>query len=186
MKTFRENSTNSKYKVLGVCAGQGALLMPFRKQVIGNIEPRAVFHTKGEEQWKLNFGDTPFIKGYELLDCKPDIIISSPDCGASSVMRLSKKKSLGKPQENKSINLVIKSIQHLKPKFFLIENLPRLLSFISIENLEDLFNDYKLIIHQVSVSEFGNSQVSRNRLVIVGVNKVPLTYLYWYLYRSSG
>ena len=171
MKTFRENSTNSKYKVLGVCAGQGALLMPFRKQVIGNIEPRAVFHTKGEEQWKLNFGDTPFIKGYELLDCKPDIIISSPDCGASSVMRLSKKKSLGKPQENKSINLVIKSIQHLKPKFFLIENLPRLLSFISIENLEDLFNDYKLIIHQVSVSEFGNSQVSRNRLVIVGVNK---------------
>lgn len=160
----------NKFKVLGVCAGQGALLFTFRKQLIANVEPRSVFHTKGEEQWRLNFGDIPFLKSYDIPKCKPDIIISSPDCGASSIMRLSKKKTLGKPQENKSINLVIQSIKELKPKIFLIENLPRLLSFITKNELEEFFPDYKLIYHESSVSEFGNSQISRKRLVIIGVN----------------
>lgn len=172
MKTsLNKQNKPKKMTVLGVCAGQGALLLPFKYNLIGNIEPRSVFHTKHEEQWRINFLDIPFVKDYELIDCKPDIIISSPDCGASSIMRLSKKKTLGKPQDNKSINLVITAIKKLKPKFFLIENLPRLLSFITREELEIIFDEYKLVIHQVSVSEFGNSQVSRVRLVIVGVNK---------------
>lgn len=69
--------------VLGVCAGQGALLFPFRKHLIGNIEVRGVFHTPGEEQWKANFGDIPFYKGYNLpqFEERVDVIISSPDCG---------------------------------------------------------------------------------------------------------
>ena len=52
-------------KVLGVCGGQGALLFPFRDKLIGNIEPRGVFHTGREEQWKANFKGIPFLKGYE-------------------------------------------------------------------------------------------------------------------------
>lgn len=159
-----------KLSVLGVCAGQGALLYTFRDRLIANIEPRTVFHTKKEEQWKLNFGEIPFLKSYELPDCKPDIIVSSPDCGASSVMRLSKKKTLGKPNDNKSINLVIRAIQELKPKIFLIENLPRLLSFITNEEFEKLFPEYKLVFHQASVSEYGNSQISRKRLLIIGIH----------------
>lgn len=114
--------------VLGVCAGQGALLFPFRKHLIGNIEVRGVFHTPGEEQWKANFGDIPFYKGFCLqeFDEKVDIIISSPDCGASSVMRLSKVKELGNPKDNRSLNLVTAAILEYKPKIFLIENLPRM------------------------------------------------------------
>jgi hypothetical protein len=53
-------------KVLGVCGGQGALLFPFKNKLIGNIEPRSVFHTKSESQWKANFKGIPFLKGYEL------------------------------------------------------------------------------------------------------------------------
>lgn len=159
--------------VLGVCAGQGALLFPFRKHLIGNIEPRGVFHTPGEEQWKANFGDIPFYKGYCLqeFDEKVDIIISSPDCGASSIMRLSKVKELGKPKDNRSLNLVIEGINYYKPKIFLIENLPRLLSLLPNEYLHEAFKDYKLIFHERSVSDYGNSQVSRKRLVIIGVHK---------------
>lgn len=159
--------------VLGVCAGQGALLFPFRKHLLGNIEPRGVFHTPGEEQWKANFGDIPFYKGYCLqeFDEKVDIIISSPDCGASSIMRLSKVKELGKPKDNRSLNLVIEGINYYKPKIFLIENLPRLLSLLPNEYLHEAFKDYKLIFHERSVSDYGNSQVSRKRLVIIGVHK---------------
>lgn len=159
--------------VLGISAGQGALLFPFRKHLLGNIEPRGVFHTPGEEQWKANFKDVPFYKGYCLqeFDEKVDIIISSPDCGASSIMRLSKVKELGKPKDNRSLNLVIEGINYYKPKIFLIENLPRLLSLLPNEYLHEAFKDYKLIFHERSVSDYGNSQVSRKRLVIVGVHK---------------
>lgn len=160
-------------KVLGVCAGQGALLFPFRKHLIGNIEIRGVFHTPGEEQWKSNFGDIPFYKGFCLqeFDEKVDIIISSPDCGASSIMRLSKVKELGNPKDNRSLNLVTAAILEYKPKIFLIENLPRLLSLLPNEYLQEAFKDYKLIFHERSVSDYGNSQVSRKRLVIIGVHK---------------
>lgn len=159
--------------VLGISAGQGGLLFPFRKRLLGNIEPRGVFHTPGEEQWKANFKDVPFYKGYCLqeFDEKVDIIISSPDCGASSIMRLSKVKELGKPKDNRSLNLVIEGINYYKPKIFLIENLPRLLSLLPNEYLQEAFKDYKLIFHEGSVSDYGNSQVSRKRLVIVGVHK---------------
>lgn len=159
--------------VLGVCAGQGALLFPFRKHLIGNIEVRGVFHTPGEEQWKANFGDIPFYKGYNLpqFEERVDVIISSPDCGASSIMRLSKVKELGNPKDNRSLNLVTAAILEYKPKIFLIENLPRLLSLLPNKYLQEAFKDYKLIFHERSVSDYGNSQVSRKRLVIIGVHK---------------
>ena len=159
--------------VLGISAGQGGLLFPFRKRLLGNIEPRGVFHTPGEEQWKANFKDVPFYKGYCLqeFDERVDIIISSPDCGASSIMRLSKVKELGKPKDNRSLNLVIEGINYYKPKIFLIENLPRLLSLLPNKYLQEAFKDYKLIFHERSVSDYGNSQVSRKRLIIIGVHK---------------
>lgn len=162
--------------ILGVCAGGAALLFPFKNStkynILGNIEPRGVFHTGREEQWKANFKGIPFLKGYELpKDWHPDIILSSPDCGSCSVMRLSKSKTLGDPKSNKSIQLVFQSIQYYEPALFLIENLPRLLSLISKEMLMDFFKNYKLIFHERSVSDYGNSQVSRKRLIIIGVHK---------------
>lgn len=158
-------------KVLGISAGQGALLFPFKKNLIANIEPRGVFHTSGEEQWKLNFREVPFLRTGLPEEYKPDIIISSPDCGASSIMRLSKVKQLGSPKDNKSLNLVLQSILQYKPKVFIIENLPRLLSLMPKDFFTNTFKDYKLVYHQVSVSQYGNSQISRVRLLIIGINK---------------
>lgn len=164
--------TQKKLRVLGIAAGQGALLHPFlgnrNCQIVANIEPRGVFHTPKEEQWKLNFGDIPFLRQGFDQNWRPNVIVSSPDCGASSIMRLSKVKQLGKPAENKSLNLVIEGILFYKPKFFLIENLPRLLSLVPKSYFEEAFKDYHLIFHEVSVSEFGNSQISRKRLIIIG------------------
>lgn len=168
MKTSKERFNMN---VLGVCAGQGALLFPFRKHLLGNVEIRGVFHSSTEEQWRLNFGDIPFIKYLPELKERVDIILSSPDCGASSIMRLSKVKELGKPKNNSSINLVIDAIGKYKPRIFLIENLPRLLSLLPKNYFEDILRDYKFIFHERSVSDYGNSQLSRKRLVIIGVHK---------------
>lgn len=163
--------------ILGVSAAQGALLFPFlhskKYKILANIEPRGVFHTSCESQWKLNFGDIPFYRGFCLqeFDEKVDIVVASPDCGIASIMRLSKVKELGKPKDNRSLNLVIEGINYYKPKIFLIENLPRLLSLLPNEYLQEALKDYKLIFHERSVSDYGNSQVSRKRLIIIGVHK---------------
>ena len=155
--------------ILGVSAAQGALLFPFlhskKYKILANIEPRGVFHTSCESQWKLNFRDIPFYRGFCLqeFDEKVDIVVASPDGGIASIMRLSK--------VNKSLNLVIQSILHYKPKIFLIENLPRLLSLLPKEYLQKTLEDYKLIFHERSVLDYGNSQESRKRLLIIGVHK---------------
>nr|DAY45473.1 MAG TPA: Cytosine specific methyltransferase [Caudoviricetes sp.] len=164
-------------KVLGVSAGQGALLFPFKENLVANIEPRAVFHTKNEEQWRLNFGDIPFFRNELPDNIKADVIISSPDCGASSIMRLSKVKQLGKPEDNKSLNLVIQAINKYRPKVFLLENLPRLVTLLPKEFFEIQVPGYKLIYHQRSVVDFGNSQVSRKRLIIIGIKIKSKSYL---------
>lgn len=157
--------------ILGVCAGGGALLLPFRDQVIiANVEPRVVFHYPGEPTWKLNFGDVPFLREGLNPSWKPEVIVGSPDCGASSIMRLSKIKQLGDPKNNESINLVLSSIHLYKPKVFMIENLPKLVSILGKVWEED-FSDYVITTHTVSVMDFGNSQKSRNRSIIVGVRK---------------
>ena len=164
-------------KILGICAGQGALLFPWRNQLLGNIEPRSVFHTPKEEQWRLNFGEIQFLRNELPEKWHPDIILSSPDCGASSTMRLSKAKELGNPEKNKSIQLVIEGIMQYQPKIFMIENVPRLMNLMPEKIWQEAFPNYKLLFKVNSVSDFGNSQVSRKRLIIIGIKNTAKSYL---------
>lgn len=171
-----------KFNVLGVCGGNGVLLFPFKKRLVGNVEPRGCFHTKKEEQWKLNFGEyTPITKNLEPFEgMLIDIIMGSPSCGHSSVFRYSRSKKMGKPKEDKSLNLFLYSILLFKPKLFLLENLPKLLDNIPLEEWEEKFPNYHIICLQGSVSLWGNSQESRKRLVIIGVNKsLGDAYKFW-------
>lgn len=159
------------FKVLGVSAGAGALLYPFRDHIIANVEPRSVFHMPNEDQWHLNFRGVPIFRESLEDNWAPDIIVSSPDCGASSIMRLSKAKKLGKPEENKSLDLVIRAIQKYNPSIFLIENLPRMLDLLPRDFFREVFPNYHMVYHCHSVMEFGNSQKSRKRLIIIGVRR---------------
>ena len=165
-------------KILGICAGQGALLFPWRKQLLGNIEPRSVFHTQKEEQWRLNFGEIPFLRNELPEKWHPDIILSSPDCGASSTMRLSKAKELGNPEKNKSIQLVIEGIMQYQPKVFMIENVPRLMNLMPEKVWQEALPNYHISFKVNSVSDFGNSQVSRKRLIIIGIKNTAKSYIF--------
>ena len=164
-------------KILGICAGQGALLFPWRNQLLGNIEPRSVFHTPKEEQWRLNFGEIPFLRNELPEKWHPDIILSSPDCGASSTMRLSKAKELGNPEKNKSIQLVIEGIMQYQPKVFMIENVPRLMNLMPEKIWQEALPNYNISFKVNSVSDFGNSQLSRKRLIIIGIKNTAKSYI---------
>jgi len=163
-------------KVLGVCGAQGALLYPLKEYVVGNVDPRAILHSKNEEQWNLNFPGIPFYKTpYTVFDLyKPndiDVIVGSPSCGHSSKFARSRMKKLGNPREDASLNLYIDCIEKLKPKVFLMENLPKLMDTITIEEWRKKFPEYRFIVHEITVDILGNSQKNRRRLILIGTNR---------------
>jgi len=168
-------------KILGVNGGNGVILYPMRRFLIGNYEPRSVFKTRENKQWKLNFPKVPlhnhpldFYHNYTGKHIKypiPDVIVGAPDCGHSSVLAYSRAKKLSNPLDNPSLDLYIRSILLLNPKIFMMENLPKMLELVGKEVIMETFTNYELIFHERSVIDWGNSQKNRKRLVLIGLSK---------------
>lgn len=152
-------------------AGNGVCLYPFLKSkyfnLLGNWEIRSVYYDRHSEQWLSNFKDIPQHKEFRKYP-NVDVIIGHPDCGDSSILRMSRSKVKGEVKDNQSITGFINSITEYKPKFFLLENLPGFLDTYPLELLGEYFEEYQLMAYVESVSAWGNSQRTRKRLVIIG------------------
>lgn len=167
-------------KVIGVSSGMGIGLYPLRKYLVAALETRAILKTPGDKQWKLNFSAPLFNNYKEFIDyvkpLKPDVLIGAPDCGHSSMLRLSRAKKMVDPRDNVSLQLYIQAILDLKVEVFLMENLPKLLQEYPVEEWGIISEEYEIFTHVKSVSEWGNSQVTRKRAVIIGVRKEKANY----------
>lgn len=165
-------------KVLGVSAGNGVLLYPFKKSVVANIEIRPAFQTEGDKQWFSNFPLTELFKKKDIKDGLPhykkgciDVIMGHPNCGAGSVLRLAKSKSYGTSRGDESVDLFFTAVAHYKPRFFLFENLVAIFNSIPKKEFRERFAGYKLKFFTGPVTQWGNSQIGRKRLVIVGIRE---------------
>lgn len=162
-------------QVLGVNGGNGVLLHKLKPFLIGNYEPRQDFYIKNTTlAWDCNFPNILQTKDFEHLknylgDKRVDVIIGCPDCGHSSVMSYSRIKRLSNPLGNDSLQRYFEAIRYFQPKIFFFENLPTLLKQLPLEYIKDSVPGYKLKIFMDSVSAWGNSQITRKRLVIIGV-----------------
>lgn len=170
-----------KITILGVCGGNGVILYPFLSKsfkLIGNIEPRGVFGTPQNIQWKLNFKDIPLYK--TIIDLpSPDVIIGAPDCGHSSILSYSRAKAFSDAKDNPSLTIFIQAVQtKYLPKVFVMENLVALIKNYGEGDLEQAFSNYNLTFINGPVSNYGNSQIHRKRLLLIGVRKdLPKGYL---------
>lgn len=168
-----------RLKVVGLDGGNGVSLFPFLNSkdfdIVCNIEPRAVFHSPGEKQWKANFGNIPMVKSIEkfreIYDGKVDIVVSHPDCGHSSIMTYNKMKAYGDPRENESVKLFFAGILDMNPKIWIMENLEGMLKMLTLEDIQKVFPRYDIHVYIDSVMLWGNSQKCRKRLVLVGTKK---------------
>lgn len=159
------------YTVVGVSSGGGVSLYPFRDQVLVNVEARAIFHTPKQIQWHLNFPNVPLVKKLPEGKEKADVLISSPDCGSGSILRMSRAKEYGDHKENKSLDLFFEGIIHYQPRLFLFENLEGLFKSFPEAEFDAALSGYSLVKHVAPVSMWGNSQVNRERLIIVGIRR---------------
>lgn len=164
--------------ILGVNGGNGIILHPMRRHLLANYEPRSIFRTEDDIQWKLNFKAPIYTHKLDLFNHHThdpegivDIIVGAPDCGHSSILAYSRAKKLSNPKENFSLNLYFRSIKLYQPKVFMMENLPKMVEGIREEALYDTFPDYELIFIEDSVNVWGNSQKNRVRLVLIGLRK---------------
>ena len=165
--------TKKKLKILGVCGGNGVILHPIKRYVVGNIEERGVFKTPKNLQWYFNF-QVPFVDDLmvaKFLFKNPDIIIGAPDCGHSSILGFTGSKKRKSAIENNSVRMFFQSIIDYKPKIWIMENLPALLNSITQNELKEKFPDYRFVFHIISMAELGNSQKTRKRLVIVALDR---------------
>ena len=168
------DKTENPVRVMGLSAGNGVILYPISKdpcfKLLGNVEVRpAYYYKKMPTQWMLNFPTTAFYPMVPPIE-NVEVIIGNPKCGAySNFSNFQKKKESTPTGANEpSLALFINGVNTLKPKIFLMENLVKINEAV---DLEEAFPDYDL--HQIigSVSMFGNSQLTRTRLVLVGVIK---------------
>lgn len=166
--------------ILGVSAGNGVLLYPFEQSlyhlVLGNIEGRPDYTFKGKPyQWELNFKGPftskleYFIKHYHQ---KPvDVILGHPKCGNSSKLALSRGKEYrsDKHRTDPSFMLFFEAVNYFKPKYWMLENLPKLMEeFSELEISELVGGDYFIHYLRVNDMDLGGSQESRNRIIVIG------------------
>jgi len=158
-------------KVLGIAAGSGVIIHPLKKHLVGNVEPRSDYMTPGDEQWLANFEGIPLLPS---LPGKSEIgkvyaIVGHPTCGHSSSLAYSRGKKLGNAKKDKTLKLFVKAVKKYKPKVFMFENLTAM--YKTYPDFDSNFSDYTLVKHNCSVANFGNSQISRVRLIIIGIHK---------------
>ena len=164
--------------ILGVAAGNGVLLHAMKDNVIGNIEPRSAFKTEKDRQWEMNFKGIPLCKSLEEAEkynFKPQVIVGHPDCGSGSILSYSRAKRLSSIGNNDSFITFRLAIRKYKPEVFLFENLERLFKNYTEAQFKRDFKGYKLIFRVMPVSKLGNSQVFRERLLVIGINRKVYT-----------
>jgi DNA (cytosine-5)-methyltransferase 1 len=170
---------------LGVTSGVGSMLVGAHDQgymVVGNVEWRDYY------RYQSQTGDSSFTNFFPgafqargLRDLSPnmlpgsiDFIAGHPECGRYS--SLSHSVALGNYKQNRTtdvsdIPLFLKMIAELRPRFFLMDDLPASFDAFPMEEYVKLLPDYDLFPEWISNWGYGNVQKHRNRMFIVGALK---------------
>ena len=177
-------------KVIDLFAGVGGLSSGFRKAgydiVLANEIDKSI-----SDSYKKNHPDTlminddikNFIPYLDELNDKVDVIIGGPPCQGFSMAgaRIRKKNAFLEDPRNFLFRNYFEVVQKVEPKYFIMENVPGMLSMSNgkiIEEIENLFSDetnfkkgkYYIYKQVLCASDYGVPQ-DRHRLIIFVLNK---------------
>ena len=177
-------------KVIDLFAGVGGLSSGFRKAgydiVLANEIDKSI-----SDSYKKNHSDTlminddikNFIPYLDELNDKVDVIIGGPPCQGFSMAgaRIRKKNAFLEDPRNFLFRNYFEVVQKVEPKYFIMENVPGMLSMSNgkiIEEIENLFSDetnfkkgkYYIYKQVLCASDYGVPQ-DRHRLIIFGSKK---------------
>ena len=190
----------SKVRFVDLFCGCGGLSYGFKKNKHFILQAAIDNDLKCIETYKNNidknlensFIDCLDITKKETIDYlskikKTDLVIGGPPCQAYSVAgRIRDKNGMRLDYRNYLFESFLKAIEILKSNFFIMENVPGILSakpgnILITERIQKSVNKINFYIHEdlkkcnYQVADFGIPQ-RRNRIIIFGVNKKIKNY----------
>jgi site-specific DNA-cytosine methylase len=174
-------SKRRKLTAIGLTCGVGSMLIGARDsgcKVLGNIEWRKYYSkpdSEGRTTFTENFPGALFAQKIDDLSeseietlTGADIAFSHPECGNFSQLRVNKHAALNDPGD---IPIAVELIKRLKPKFFVLDELPKSLIAYPMSKWSEELLDYDLFPEWISNYNYGNVQKNRRRMFMLGALK---------------
>lgn len=171
-------------KAVGLTCGIGSMLVGARQagfDVIGNVEWRTYYHkadADGRNTFKENFPGAFMRKKAEDLTHDDierlmgvELALGHPECGSYSTMsgtnawRGDKAPKVTDPGD---IPLFTKLVSKIKPRYFVMDDLPKSFCAYSMGDYHAALPEYDLFPEWISNYNYGNIQKHRRRMFMVG------------------
>ena len=181
---------SKKLTAVGITCGIGSMLVGARQarfKVLGNIEWRRYYHRPDEE------GKSTFLSNFRGAFMKEkiegltkeelrrvtgvDLAMGHPECGAYSQMqgcnnfRGQAHSAETKAKSPMDIPIFTRLVNELRPRFFVMDDLPKSLVAYPMAAYTAQLPDYDLFPEWVSNYHYGNIQKNRRRMFMIGALK---------------
>lgn len=170
-----------KPTVIGMTCGIGSMLIGARAvgfSVLGNVEWRRYYHAtdpQGRNTFMENFPGTFLVKAIDEIpsSCPTqiDLLMGHPECGNFSQLSNANPTRLAKLQDAADIPLFVDSVAMLRPRFFVMDDLPKSLGAFDMSEYAKRLPDYDLFPEWISNYHYGNPQKNRKRMFMIGALK---------------
>ena len=172
-------------RAVGLTCGIGSMLVGARQagfQVVGNIEWRQYYRhvdSEGRNTFTQNFPGAFMARGfrdldpfeeYELKHPRVDLAMGHPECGNYSILNRSKNRSKLKMDVG-DIPLFLNYVADLKPRFFVMDDLPKSFLALPMSEYHERLPDYDLFPEWISNYHYGNAQRFRKRMFMIGAKR---------------
>lgn len=172
-----------KLKAIGFTSGIGSMLIGARDAgfgVLGNIEWRDYYRLideQGRNTFTQNFRGAFFARGFRDLDpfvehdlrsVKIDLAMGHPECGKYSLLNSANKNASSQKKDAGDIPLFLEYVADLKPRYFVMDDLPQSFMALPMSQYHEILPDYDLFPEWISNYHYGNPQKHRKRMFMIG------------------
>jgi DNA (cytosine-5)-methyltransferase 1 len=165
-------------KAVGITCGIGSMLVGARQagfDIVGNVEWRKYYHEKddrGRNTFRENFPGSRFIERmtdeeFEKFS-NPDLALGHPECGNFSQLSGANADKDARLLDPADIPLFVDLVARLRPKYFVMDDLPKSFMAFPMAEYAARLPDYDLYPEWISNWGYGNIQKSRNRMFMLG------------------
>lgn len=166
-----------EFKALGLTSGIGSMLIGARNagfEVVGNIEWRNYYRLiddQGRNTFVENFPGAYMARGLADLPDLPediDLAMGHPECGMYSILNIPNKNSTLDKFDAGDIPLFLEYVAKIKPRYFVMDDLPPSFNALPMQGYMDLLPEYDLFPEWISNYNYGNIQKHRKRMFMIG------------------
>lgn len=171
-------------RAVGITCGIGSMLVGARAagfKVVGNVEWRQYYHeadAHGRNTFKENYPGAEFPTSLEQMTeeqfqkfSNPDLALGHPECGNFSRLSGANKNRSAMAMDPADIPLFVEIVAKLKPRFFVMDDLPGSFVAYPMEKYAEKLPEYDLFPEWISNWGYGNVQKGRDRMFMLGALK---------------